>query len=98
VFELAQYGLPAVLIPYPHASGNHQAANARWMERTGAATVLPDAELTPERLRAEVDALVGDEPRRAAMAAASRALARPDAARTIAREVLAAAGHEPADA
>jgi UDP-N-acetylglucosamine--N-acetylmuramyl-(pentapeptide) pyrophosphoryl-undecaprenol N-acetylglucosamine transferase len=91
VFELAQYGLPAVLVPYPHASGNHQAANARWMEQAGAATVLPDAELTPERLRAEVDALVRDEPRRAAMAAASRALARPDAARTIAREVLTAA-------
>jgi UDP-N-acetylglucosamine--N-acetylmuramyl-(pentapeptide) pyrophosphoryl-undecaprenol N-acetylglucosamine transferase len=84
VFELAQYGLPALLIPYPHASGNHQAANARWMEQAGAATVVPDAELTPERLREEIDALVADEPRRAAMAAASRRLARPDAARTIA--------------
>ena len=91
VFELAQYGLPALLIPYPHASGNHQAANASWMERAGAAVVLPDAELTAERLRAEVDALVGDGPRRAAMAAASRALARPDAARVIAGEVLSAA-------
>jgi UDP-N-acetylglucosamine--N-acetylmuramyl-(pentapeptide) pyrophosphoryl-undecaprenol N-acetylglucosamine transferase len=95
VFELAQYGLPAVLVPYPHASGNHQAANARWMERAGAATVIEDAELTPERLRAEVDALVEDEPRRAAMAAASGALARPDAARVIAREVLRAAGAGP---
>ncbi len=92
VFELAQYGLPSVLIPYPHASGNHQAANARWMEQAGAATVLPDEQLTPERLRAEVDALVDDEPRRTAMAAASRGLARPDAARVIAREVLDAAG------
>jgi UDP-N-acetylglucosamine--N-acetylmuramyl-(pentapeptide) pyrophosphoryl-undecaprenol N-acetylglucosamine transferase len=90
VFELAQYGLPSVLIPYPHASGNHQAANARWMEEAGAATVLPDAQLTPVRLRAEVDALVEDEPRRRAMAAASAALARPDAAQAIAREVLAA--------
>lgn len=92
VFELAQYRLPAVLIPYPHASGNHQEANARWMERAGAATLLPDRELTPERLRAEVDALVEDAPRRAEMAGASARLARPDAARTIAREVLAAAG------
>ncbi|HET9740694.1 MAG TPA: UDP-N-acetylglucosamine--N-acetylmuramyl-(pentapeptide) pyrophosphoryl-undecaprenol N-acetylglucosamine transferase [Solirubrobacteraceae bacterium] len=92
VFELAQYGLPSVLIPYPHASGNHQAANARWMEQAGAATVLPDEQLTPERLRAEVDALVDDEPRRTAIAAASRALARPDAAHVIAREVLRAAG------
>ena len=90
VFELAQYGLPALLVPYPHASGNHQAANARWMERAGAATVLPDADLTPERLRSEVDALVGDEARRDAMATASRRLARPDAARAIADEVLSA--------
>ena len=92
VFELAQYGLPSVLIPYPHASGNHQEANARWMARAGAAAVLPDAELTPEQLRSEVDALVEDLPRRSAMAAASTRLARPDAARVIAREVLAAAG------
>jgi UDP-N-acetylglucosamine--N-acetylmuramyl-(pentapeptide) pyrophosphoryl-undecaprenol N-acetylglucosamine transferase len=93
VFELAQYGLPAVLIPYPHASGNHQTANARWMERAGAATLLPDAELTPERLRAEIDALVNDEPRRLAMAAASAKLARPHAARDVAREVLNAGSH-----
>jgi UDP-N-acetylglucosamine--N-acetylmuramyl-(pentapeptide) pyrophosphoryl-undecaprenol N-acetylglucosamine transferase len=62
------------------------------MEQAGAATILPDAELTPERLRADVDALVTDEPRRVAMAAAAAALARPDAARVIAREVLLAAG------
>ena len=91
VFELAQYGLPSLLIPYPHASGNHQAANARWMEHAGAATVLADEALTPERLRAEVDALVADDARRRAMAAAARRLARPDAARAIAREVLRAA-------
>lgn len=91
VFELAQYGLPALLIPYPHASGNHQDANARWMERAGAAAVLPDSELTPGRLREEVDALVRDDARRIAMAGASHRLARPDAARAIAREVLEAA-------
>jgi UDP-N-acetylglucosamine--N-acetylmuramyl-(pentapeptide) pyrophosphoryl-undecaprenol N-acetylglucosamine transferase len=91
VFELAQYGLPALLIPYPHASGSHQAANAAWMEHAGAATVVADAELTPERLRAEVDALVHDEARRSAMATASARLARPDAASAIAREVLGAA-------
>jgi UDP-N-acetylglucosamine--N-acetylmuramyl-(pentapeptide) pyrophosphoryl-undecaprenol N-acetylglucosamine transferase len=92
VFELAQYGLPSVLIPYPHASGNHQEANARWMEQAGAATILPDAELSPERLREAVDALAQDEARRREMAAAAAALARPDAARAIAREVLTAAG------
>ena len=88
VFELAQYGLPAVLIPYPHASADHQSTNARWMAERGAALVLPDAELTPERLRAETDAVIAD---RAAMSAAASALARPDAASDIAHEVLAAA-------
>ena len=92
IFELAQYGLPALLVPYPHATGDHQTANARWMERGGAAKVLSDAELTPERLRAEVDGIVLDPARLAAMAAASARLARPHAARDVAEAVLAAAG------
>jgi UDP-N-acetylglucosamine--N-acetylmuramyl-(pentapeptide) pyrophosphoryl-undecaprenol N-acetylglucosamine transferase len=91
VFELAQYGLPAVLVPYPRASADHQTANARWMADAGAATVVRDGELTPERLRREVDGLLADPARLRAMAAASRALARPDAAEVVAREVLAAA-------
>jgi UDP-N-acetylglucosamine--N-acetylmuramyl-(pentapeptide) pyrophosphoryl-undecaprenol N-acetylglucosamine transferase len=91
VFELAQYGLPAVLIPYPHAAGDHQTGNARWMEQAGAAVVIRDGELTPERLRAEVDAIALDGTRCERMAAAAAGLARPDAARTIAAEVLAAA-------
>jgi UDP-N-acetylglucosamine--N-acetylmuramyl-(pentapeptide) pyrophosphoryl-undecaprenol N-acetylglucosamine transferase len=93
IFELAQYGLPALLVPYPHATADHQTANARWMQHGGAARVIADAELTPERLRAEVDALLLDpeRPALAAMAAASARLARPDAARAVARVVLAAA-------
>ena len=71
------------------ASADHQSANARWMAERGAAIVLPDAELTPERMRAETDALLQ---RREAMATAARALARPDAARDVAGELLQAAG------
>jgi UDP-N-acetylglucosamine--N-acetylmuramyl-(pentapeptide) pyrophosphoryl-undecaprenol N-acetylglucosamine transferase len=92
VFEIAAHGRPAILVPYPHATADHQAANARWMAEHGAAVVLPDAELTPARLRAEVDALLGDPARLAAMAHASAALARPRAAEDVAGEVLAAAG------
>jgi UDP-N-acetylglucosamine--N-acetylmuramyl-(pentapeptide) pyrophosphoryl-undecaprenol N-acetylglucosamine transferase len=92
IFELAQYGLPAVLVPYPHATADHQSANARWMEQDGAAVVIADDDLTPERLRAAVDAIVLDDGRLGAMAAASARLARPDAARDVARIVLAAAG------
>jgi UDP-N-acetylglucosamine--N-acetylmuramyl-(pentapeptide) pyrophosphoryl-undecaprenol N-acetylglucosamine transferase len=90
VFEIAAYGLPAVLIPYPHASADHQTGNARWMERAGAATVIADADLTADRLKEEVSGLVADRARLAAMGAASRAIARPDAARAVAREVLEA--------
>ena len=91
IFELAQYGLPAVLVPYPHASADHQSTNAAWMQRAGAAVVLRDEEITPERLRREADAIVDDPGRMAQMSAASRALARPDAAQAVAREVLRAA-------
>ncbi len=95
IFEVTAAGRPAVLVPYPYATGDHQSANAAWMERAGAATVLADAELGDEtgaaRLRSEIAAIFGTTGRLEAMAAASRDLARPDAARRIADEVLAAA-------
>ena len=90
--EVAAAGRPAILVPYPHATADHQSANARWMEAGGAAIVISDAELTPERLRAEATALLADPERLARMAAAASELARPDAAERIAGEVLAAAG------
>jgi UDP-N-acetylglucosamine--N-acetylmuramyl-(pentapeptide) pyrophosphoryl-undecaprenol N-acetylglucosamine transferase len=91
IFEVTATGRPAVLVPYPYAAADHQAANAAWMERAGAAIALADEELSTERLLAEVRGLLGDGARLAAMAAASRALAKPDAARQIADEVLSAA-------
>ena len=91
IFEIAAHGRPAVLIPYPHATADHQTENARWMEEAGAAVVVPDAELTPARLAQEVGGLLADSGRLTAMARASASLARPDAARTIASEVLALA-------
>jgi UDP-N-acetylglucosamine--N-acetylmuramyl-(pentapeptide) pyrophosphoryl-undecaprenol N-acetylglucosamine transferase len=92
IFEIAAHGRPAILVPYPHAAADHQAGNARWMAQGGAAVVVDDAELSPERVRDQVGALLADPPRLTAMAAASAALARPHAARDIAREVLNAAG------
>ncbi len=92
VFELAQYGLPAVLVPYPHAAADHQTTNAAWMAEAGAAVVVRDAALTGPVLREAVDAILATPGRLEAMAAASRALARPEAAADVAREVLAAAG------
>jgi len=88
IFEVAAAGRPAILVPYPYAAGDHQAANARWMERAGAAIVVPDGELTAARLAQVVTALLDDPARLAAMATASRGLARPDAAREIADELV----------
>jgi UDP-N-acetylglucosamine--N-acetylmuramyl-(pentapeptide) pyrophosphoryl-undecaprenol N-acetylglucosamine transferase len=92
IFEVAAHARPAILIPYPYAAADHQAANARWMADAGAAVVLADADLTPQRLRTEVDGLLAEPERPQAMGRASAALARPDAAQRIAAELLAAAG------
>jgi UDP-N-acetylglucosamine--N-acetylmuramyl-(pentapeptide) pyrophosphoryl-undecaprenol N-acetylglucosamine transferase len=91
VFELAAHGLPAILVPYPHASGDHQSENARWMAGAGAAVVISDGELSAERLEREVAALLADSERLAAMASASSGLARPHAAEEVADELLKAA-------
>ncbi len=92
VFEIAAHGRPMVLIPYPYAAGGHQTDNARYMQRAGAAIVVDDTELTGARLASEVGGLLADPSRLTAMARASLAVARPDAARAIAAEVLDAAG------
>jgi UDP-N-acetylglucosamine--N-acetylmuramyl-(pentapeptide) pyrophosphoryl-undecaprenol N-acetylglucosamine transferase len=91
IFEVAAAGRPAILIPYPYATADHQTANARFMADAGAAIVIPDSELTPARLAQEVGHLLADPSGLAAMARASSALARPNAAHDIAREVLSAA-------
>ena len=91
VFEIAASARPSILVPYPHAAADHQSENARWMAQAGAAVVIADAALDAERLSAEVGALLGDAARRSEMAAAAGALARPDAAREVARELLEAA-------
>ena len=90
VFELAAAGLPAILVPYPYATAGHQEGNARFMADGGGAVVLPDAQLDARRLSREVGALLAAPERLREMSAAARRLARPDAARRIAGEVLAA--------
>jgi UDP-N-acetylglucosamine--N-acetylmuramyl-(pentapeptide) pyrophosphoryl-undecaprenol N-acetylglucosamine transferase len=91
VFEIAASGTPAILVPYPHASADHQTANARWMADAGAAIVIPDGELDASRLAHDVLELLADRERLAAMAIASEGLARPNAAKDIADELLQAA-------
>lgn len=84
VAELAVVGLPAVLVPLPIATRDHQTANARALVEPGGAVLVPDAELDTDRLAAELDPLVADPARRAAMAAAAARLGRRDAAERVA--------------
>jgi UDP-N-acetylglucosamine--N-acetylmuramyl-(pentapeptide) pyrophosphoryl-undecaprenol N-acetylglucosamine transferase len=91
IFEVTAAGRPAILVPYPHATADHQTANAAWMTGAGAAEAIADEALSPALLAGRVGELFADAEALAAMAKASVALARPDAARRIADEVLAAA-------
>jgi UDP-N-acetylglucosamine--N-acetylmuramyl-(pentapeptide) pyrophosphoryl-undecaprenol N-acetylglucosamine transferase len=92
IFEVIAAGRPAILVPYPYATADHQAANAAWMSEAGAAETVQDDALSASLLAGRVSSLFEDESQLAAMSAASASLAKPDAARKIADEVLAAAG------
>jgi UDP-N-acetylglucosamine--N-acetylmuramyl-(pentapeptide) pyrophosphoryl-undecaprenol N-acetylglucosamine transferase len=89
--ELPLAGTPAILVP---GSFSSQATNAAYLREQGAALVIKDSDLTSETLREQVQALLGDRERLAAMAEKMRALARPDAAARIAALVrrIAAVG------
>ncbi len=86
IYELASAGTPALLVPYPSATADHQTKNARVFEREGAAVVVPEPELAaiPELVRS----LLADGERLSAMRAAMQRLARPRAADEIAEEVI----------
>ena len=84
VAELAAVGVPAVLVPLPIAPNDHQTANAAALVRAGAAVLVPDAELTAERLAAVLESLLADPGRLAAMGEAGLGMARPDAAERVA--------------
>jgi undecaprenyldiphospho-muramoylpentapeptide beta-N-acetylglucosaminyltransferase len=78
--ELAAVGMPSVLVPLPGAPGDHQTRNAEVFVAAGAAELVPDADLDGPRLARELERLLGDPVRVAAMSDAARALGRADAA------------------
>jgi UDP-N-acetylglucosamine--N-acetylmuramyl-(pentapeptide) pyrophosphoryl-undecaprenol N-acetylglucosamine transferase len=88
VAEICAAGRAAVLVPYPHATGQHQLRNAEALEERGAALVVPDRELTGPKVATLVGELRGDPARIRRMGEAARALGRPDAAARVARMVL----------
>ncbi len=81
--EIAAAGRPAILVPLPTATDDHQRRNAEVLARAGAAEVLDQKEMTGRTLAARILALAGDGARRGQMAAAVHGFARPDAADRI---------------
>ena len=92
--ELTVCGKPAIVIPLPHAIYQHQAHNARVLADAGGAVMLPQQELTGERLAREVTALLHDPGRLRVMGERSRGMGRPDAAQAIVRECLQLIGQD----
>lgn len=85
--EISAVGLPAILMPYPHATGDHQTLNAKRLEDAGAAIIVPEKEMG-KRLRNTLNYLFADDGLREKMSAAARKMGRPDAAKVIARTIL----------
>jgi len=92
IFELTAVGRPAVLVPYPFATADHQTANASWMVDAGAAKVITDEDLSADLIAGLIPRLFADPGGLERMAARSAALARPNAATDIADQVMIAAG------
>jgi UDP-N-acetylglucosamine--N-acetylmuramyl-(pentapeptide) pyrophosphoryl-undecaprenol N-acetylglucosamine transferase len=86
VAELSAGGVASVLVPYPHAVDDHQTANARFLADQGAAILLPQAQLTPQRLADLLRSL--ERPRLLEMARKARALGKPEAARVVAERCM----------
>jgi len=96
VAELAQTGLPALLVPYPHAADDHQRANARALAEAGAARLLDPSAFDGGVVVEALDALLARPDALPEMGRRARALAAPDAARHIvdATRALATPGEE----
>jgi len=84
ISELTVCKKPAILVPFPFAADDHQTVNAHSLVQSGAAVLMPEKELTGEKLAAELRALEGDRSRLSRMSRASGLLGRPEAAREIA--------------
>lgn len=98
VSELSVIGRPSILVPYPYALDHDQAANAAALQKAGGATVIPQAELSPERIASLLTHAMREPEKLAAMATAARLSGKPDAARLLADLVEAiAAGKNLAD-
>jgi UDP-N-acetylglucosamine--N-acetylmuramyl-(pentapeptide) pyrophosphoryl-undecaprenol N-acetylglucosamine transferase len=92
IAELTACGIPAILVPYPHATHDHQTENAKGLVDRGAAEMIADADLAPDELARRVEALLRDEPRLRRMGRNARAFSRTNAAARIADSMETWAG------
>jgi UDP-N-acetylglucosamine--N-acetylmuramyl-(pentapeptide) pyrophosphoryl-undecaprenol N-acetylglucosamine transferase len=97
VAELSHVGLPAVLVPYPSAAHDHQSFNAQALVDVGAAVMIPDSDVTADRLEQVLTPILADPARLTAMAAAAHQTVHATAARDLARWVLELADHTGTD-
>ncbi len=88
IAELTAVGVGSVLIPFPYAVDDHQAANAKFLTDTGCAVMIRESELTADRLVTVLRELCSNYARLRTMAATCRQLARPEATETVARHCL----------
>jgi UDP-N-acetylglucosamine--N-acetylmuramyl-(pentapeptide) pyrophosphoryl-undecaprenol N-acetylglucosamine transferase len=86
IAELSAGGMASILVPFPHAVDDHQTANARFLADQGAAILVPQKEMTAEKLAALIGSL--DRPKLLDMAKKARALGKPDAASLVARRCM----------
>jgi UDP-N-acetylglucosamine--N-acetylmuramyl-(pentapeptide) pyrophosphoryl-undecaprenol N-acetylglucosamine transferase len=90
IAELTALGIPAILIPYPYAAGNHQYHNALYLAREQAAVMIPEQDLTPDRLLEQMERLLGDNDLRETMGRAARRFGKPQAGEIITQAILKA--------
>jgi UDP-N-acetylglucosamine--N-acetylmuramyl-(pentapeptide) pyrophosphoryl-undecaprenol N-acetylglucosamine transferase len=95
VSEISVIGRPSILVPYPYALDHDQAANAAALVATGGAQVVPQSELSPDRLSAMISAAIKEPERLEKMAAAAKQAGRPDAANALADLVICVAERRP---
>lgn len=88
LFEIAAWGLPAIIVPIPERVSHDQRTNAFTYARSGAAEVIEEENLSPSVFVSEIERLLADERTLTLMREAARAFGHPEAARTIARELL----------
>ena len=88
IFEISCWGIPSIVIPITETNGDHQRINAYDYARSGAASVIEEANLTTNVLLAEIDRILLDKKITDKMSIAAKNFSKPDAADKIAREII----------